>query len=118
LRLVPPDKKAFDEARFVFDIKGGLVHFGRIDLVGNSLNLVGHGTVNFDGSVRLGFASQTGRLQWPIPIVRETINELTKGWIGVDVQGTLKDPKTRVRSLPQMDDALRRLFEPRAAMRK
>src|SRR5262249_7525993 len=28
LQLIPPDKKAFDKALFVFDIKDSMVHFG------------------------------------------------------------------------------------------
>ncbi len=57
LSFVPPDRKAFDQALFVFDIKGGTVYFERIDLVGDAIKLVGKGQVGFDGGVRLPFAS-------------------------------------------------------------
>lgn len=121
LSFVPPDKKAFDQALFVFDIKGGTVHFERIDLVGDAIKLVGRGTVGFDSSVRLRFASRLGRKQLPIPIVREVVNEVSKGWVGVNVTNTLRDPKTEVRSFQQIDDALRRLlgvFDARAPQRR
>jgi len=121
LSFVPPDKKAFDQALFVFDIKGGTVYFERIDLVGDAIKLVGKGTVGFDGGVRLRFASRLGRKQLPIPIVREVVNEVSKGWVGVNVSNTLRDPKTEVRSFQQIDDALRRLlgvFDARAPQRR
>ncbi len=111
LRLVPSDNKAFDVARFVFEIGSGVVHFEGIELVGNSMSLVGRGTVNFDGNLNLKFYSRTGRFQWPVPILRETVNELTKGWIGVDVTGTFADAKTTARPMAQMEDTLRRLLK-------
>jgi hypothetical protein len=121
LSFVPPDKKAFDTALFVFDIRGGMVIFERIDLVGDAIKLVGKGTVNFDGGVRLHFASRLGRRQLPIPIVREVVDGMSKGWVGVNVSNTLRDPKTEVRSFQQIDDALRRLlgvFDARAPQRR
>ncbi len=62
-----------------------------------------------------------GRKQLPIPIVREVVNEVSKGWVGVNVSNTLRDPKTEVRSFQQIDDALRRLlgvFDARAPQRR
>ena len=118
LSFIPPDKTAFRQALFAFSIGGGLVHFDHIDLVGDSINLLGRGTVNFDGNVRLDFASRMGRRSLPIPILREVISEATKGAVGVVVRGTLETPISEVRSLPQMDDALRRLFDSRGAQRR
>lgn len=110
LSLVPPDNKAFKTARFVFEVGGGLVRFQGIDLIGDAIKLVGHGKVTFDGNVDLQFASRMGSRQLPIPIIRDLINEASKGWVGVSVKGTLKDPHTEIRSFPQLDDALRRLL--------
>jgi hypothetical protein len=118
LSFVPPDKTAFNRATFAFAIGGGQVIFERIDLIGDAITLVGNGTVNFDGAVRLGFASRMGRRTVPIPIVHEMLNATTKGWVGVDVRGTLRDPRPEVRTL---DDALRRLlnvFDPRMPPRR
>jgi hypothetical protein len=121
LSFVPPDKKAFDKAQFVFDIKGGTLLFERIDLIGDAIILVGKGTVGFDGAVRLRFASRLGRRQLPIPIVREFVDGVSKGWVGVNVTNTLRDPKTQVTTFQQIDDALRRLlgvFDARATQRR
>jgi hypothetical protein len=110
LSFVPPDKTMFDQALFSFAIQNETVQFGRIDLIGNAINLVGRGTVRFDCRVGLEFLSTIGRNQIPIPIVREALREVTKGWVGVQVSGTMKDPAALVRPVPQMDDALRRLL--------
>ncbi len=121
LSFVDPDKKVFDKALFVFDIGGGVAHFERIDLVGDAMILVGRGTVDFNGTVHLGFASRLGRKQLPIPIVRDLVNEVSKGWVGVNVGGTLKEPKTEVRSFQEIDNALRRLlhvFDPHGPARR
>lgn len=118
LSLTSPDKTAFRQAMFAFSIGGGFVHFDSIALVGDSINLLGRGKVNFDGNVRLAFASRMGRRSLPIPIFREVISEVTKGAVGVEVRGTLDTPISEVRSLPQMDDALRRLFDNRGAQRR
>ncbi|MFN6106006.1 MAG: hypothetical protein ACK5EA_16370, partial [Planctomycetaceae bacterium] len=56
------------------------------------------------------FYSASGRRQVPIPVVRELANELTKGWVGIHVEGTLKDPRPDTRPFPRLDDALNRLL--------
>ncbi|MSR57890.1 MAG: hypothetical protein EXS05_09470 [Planctomycetaceae bacterium] len=43
----------------------------------------------------------------PIPLIREAINELTKGLIGVRVRGPIKDPQAEVRPFLQLDEALK-----------
>jgi hypothetical protein len=118
LSLTPADKTAFKQALFVFNIGGGHVHFDRITLVGDSINLLGHGRVKFDGDVKLGFVSSMGRHSVPIPFVRDVVREMTKGVVGVNVSGTLDAPVTEVRSLPQMEEGLRRLFDNRGAQKR
>ena len=121
LSFVDPDKKAFDTALFVFDIGGGAAHFERIDLVGDAMILVGRGTVDFNGTVHLGFASRLGRRQLPIPFVRNLVDEFSKGWVGVNVGGTLKEPRTEIKSFQEIDNALRRLlsiFDPHGPARR
>lgn len=110
--LRPPDTTAFDFARMIFDIGGGQMHIKRADLVGNAINLQGRGVVKFgdrasNSRLNLNFYSSVGRSQLAIPLVRELIGEATKGWVGVDVSGTVASPKAVIRPVPQLDDALR-----------
>jgi len=121
VQFIPPDKKAFDKALFVFDVKDCVVHFERIDLLGDAITLVGRGTVNFDGNVKMRFASRLGRRQFAIPVIHEVMSVMSKDWVGVEVGGTLKEPKTKIHSFQQIDDALRRLlgvFDARGPQRR
>jgi hypothetical protein len=113
LQFIPPDKKAFDQALFVFDIRDSVVNFGHIDLNGDAIKLVGRGTVNFDSKVALLFHSRMGKRQVPIPILKELINEVSKGWVQVNVTGTLKQPETVIRAFP-----LPEAFKPRNPQRR
>jgi hypothetical protein len=122
LSFRPPTATAFDQARFAFTIRNGLVFFDRIDLTGNAISLVGRGTVRMeDRRLNLDFLSTLGRNQLPIPVVRELMHEATKGWVGVHVEGTLREPRSEVRPVPRIDEALRRLlglFDPRGPARR
>jgi hypothetical protein len=117
LSFKPRDKTAFDTARFLFEIGNGRVRFDAIQLDGDSMKLVGHGNVDFDGKVDLTFASRMGRRTLPIPVFREAVEMTTQGMIGIEVHGTMQDQNYQIRSFPQVDEALRRLFDPRAAQR-
>jgi hypothetical protein len=117
LSFVPPDKAAFNNARFAFEIATGKVGFERIDLEGDAINLVGRGAVDFDGNVDMTFASRMGKKTLPIPILHPLLNATTQGWVGVDVRGTMQDQKYEVKTFPQVDDFLHRLFDPRMGRR-
>jgi hypothetical protein len=111
LSFVPVDDTAFDEARFMFSVGGGLVKFDHIKLVGNAINLYGGGTVRFsDGATNLDFLSTMGRNQFAIPLIREILNETTKGLVGVTVRGSIKNPVAEIRPFRQIQDGLRVLF--------
>lgn len=121
LTLTPPKNAAFDQAQFVFDVRNSRVLFQKIDLVGDAIHLVGRGGVRFNGAVDLDFYSTAGRNQLPIPVVREIIKMGTTGWVGVKVVGTVREPLTEIKPLPQIDETLRRLlgnFEPRGSSRR
>ncbi len=117
LSFVPADKAAFNSARFAFEISNGRVGFDRIDLEGDAINLTGKGTVDFDGAVDMSFLSRMGKKTLPIPLVHDLLNATTQGFVGVVVRGTMQDQKYEVRSLPQVDDAFRRLFDARQTRR-
>lgn len=111
LRFLPPDKTAFDEANMVFEIASSNILFRRIDLIGNSISLVGGGNVQFNGNVTLDFLSRTGRSAGPVPGLMELFGELTRGWLGVEVRGTLNSPATKLVPAPQLEQTLRQLFD-------
>jgi hypothetical protein len=54
-----------------------------------------------------------GKRQVPIPILNQLINEVSKGWVQVNVTGTLKTPETVIRAFP-----LPEAFKPRSPQRR
>lgn len=110
------DRSAFKKAEFLFTVANQRFRFSKIDLMGNTIRLVGRGAVRFDGIVDLEFYSMLGRNQIPIPGVRELIGALSRGWVGVTVSGHISDPHVDRRAIPELDDALQQFlgaFDPR-----
>ena len=105
-----PDTTAFRNAFFEFDVGGGQFQFRKIDLIGDSVSLRGHGYVRFDGPLSLDFYSTAGRNQVPIPLLRDVLRESTSGMWGVHVRGTLTDPKADVEAAPRFNNALRQFL--------
>lgn len=115
LTFVPPDKSAFNYALLDFTIARRQFRFEPIDLVGDALRLRGRGTTGFDGTLDLQFYSMLARNQLPIPLIKPFLDEATKGWVGVEVHGTVEAPVAQVRPVPVLDDTLKRFltaFEP------
>ena len=107
LNFGPPDKTAFRTAGFSFNIENSKCMFRRIELIGDTISLIGRGMVGFDGALALDFYSRSGRSQIPIPILREVLAETFKGFVRVTVRGTTTNPSALIQTMPQMDDALR-----------
>ncbi|MBM84023.1 MAG: hypothetical protein CMJ78_26005 [Planctomycetaceae bacterium] len=99
-----PDRAAFDYAMLDFKVKNSRFNFNSIDLEGDTINLHARGGfAGFDKSLELDFYSRLSRTQVPIPV----LNQLTAGWVGVDVRGNLDDPKAEIKPAPLLDDALK-----------
>ncbi|MEX1095259.1 MAG: hypothetical protein WED34_04375 [Planctomycetales bacterium] len=110
LSFVPPDRTAFKYALVDYDIDRGRFVFNRIDLVGDAISLRGRGTARFDGRLALDFYSMLPRNQVPIPVFDTLVNEVTKGWVGVEVRGTVNAPLATVKAVPELDAALKRFL--------
>lgn len=110
LKFTPPDNTAFKFAYSEFDIGHSQFLFKTIDLVGDSISLRGRGTARFDGRLNLDFYSMLPRNQVPIPILRELVSTATNAWVGVEVRGTTDQTYTRIKAVPQLDDALKRFL--------
>jgi hypothetical protein len=115
----PFNRAAFNYANFFFTIANERYNFEPIDLVGNTISLRGRGSVRFDGQVALNFYSMQPRNPVRIPALREIVgmvNNLSQGWLAVEVYGPMQAPMARVVPLPAVDTALQQFlkaFEPR-----
>jgi hypothetical protein len=118
--FTPPDKAAFKYAFVDFGVTGGHFRFREIDLVGDAMTLRGQGTARFDGHLDIDFYSmlpraQLARLRIPVPgvdmIVGGALDEVTKGWVRVEVRGPVNNPEARMVAVPVLDDALSKFLE-------
>ena len=110
LTLTPTDKTAFRQANVDFTIGGERFLLRPVVLQGDAISLWGAGSIAFNGNVNMEFRSSVGRNRIPLPFVSYVIGEATKGVVGVEVRGTSKAPVAKVKTLPQVDDALKMIF--------
>ncbi len=115
----PINRTAFNYANFLFGVRNERFEFQAIDLVGPSLSLRGRGAVRFDGKVNLDFFTTQPRNAVPIPGLREIVglvNQMSQGWLAVEVRGSIAAPDARVVPFPELDAAMKQFlgaFEPR-----
>lgn len=110
LSFTLPDPTAFKYVLVDYEIDRGRFVFNRIDLVGDAISLRGRGTARFDGRLNLDFYSMLPRNQIPIPVINTVLGQVTQGWVGVAVRGTLSAPMATVRPVPELDNALKQFL--------
>ncbi len=116
----PVNRSAFNYANFLFGVRNERFEFQAIDLVGPSLSLRGRGIVRFDGKINLDFFTMQPRNAVPIPGLREIVglvNQMSQGWLAVEVRGSIATPDARVVPFPELDAAMKQFlgaFEPRS----
>ncbi|MCA9082180.1 MAG: hypothetical protein KDA58_16580, partial [Planctomycetaceae bacterium] len=102
-----PDDTAFNYAFGEFGIHDGLIDFGNIELVGDTLKLKGRGVVGYAGpqqsNLALDFYTKaTNR----VPILRPLIEKFGSNWVRIQVVGTVNSPIPLVQPrIPLLDDA-------------
>ncbi|MEO1999036.1 MAG: AsmA-like C-terminal region-containing protein, partial [Planctomycetaceae bacterium] len=110
LSFVPTDRTAFTYALLDFTVDRGAFWFKTIDLVGDTISMRGKGQARFDGKLALDFYSMLGRNRPRIPVFNILVDEATRGWVGVEVGGTVSAPQARTKALPTIDETLRRFL--------
>ncbi|MBA4031275.1 MAG: hypothetical protein C0478_10365 [Planctomyces sp.] len=113
-------KAAFDYVDLNFRVADERFNFTSIDLVGSALSLRGRGSIRFDGGIVLDFYSMLARNQIRIPVIHEVVGALSRGWVGVEVRGNVGAPVSRLKPVPEFDDAMKQFlgaFNPANAVR-
>ena len=100
------DPTAFTQADLRFGVARNAVSFSEINLRGKSINFRGKGYVALDRRLDLMFYSRPASR-----IVIPLLSNLSSGWIGVRVRGSLDDYAV-TKSVPRLDDSLRLFLEP------
>lgn len=109
------DRSAFKLADFQFTVANSRFNFKRIDLTGPTISLIGRGFIRFDGVISLVFYSQLARSPLNIPLISDVVGLMSRGWVGVNVSGHIKDLEVETQAIPELDDTLRQflgVFEP------
>ena len=110
LRIREPDRTAFDEGQMIFEVSGENIDFEKIELNGDTLSLIGRGTVNLDREIDLDFYTTMGRNRWFIPVLTRLYHAGSQQVWWVEVDGTLDQPVTKHEILPGLNDSLKLLF--------
>ncbi len=111
----PVERSAFRYANFFFQLKNERFLFDSIDLVGNTIGLRGRGSIRFDGALALDFYTMQPRNPIAIPGLREivgVVNQMSQGWMAVEVRGTMSVPTARVVPFPVFDAAMKEFLAP------
>lgn len=103
-------KAAFDYVDLNFRVSDERFNFSSIDLVGSAISLRGRGSIRFDGGIVLDFYSMLARNQVRIPVIHEVVGALSRGWVGVEVRGNVGSPVSRMKPVPELDDALKQFL--------
>ena len=105
--LTLPGDAAFEEGEFLYHLRGNKLNFQEIYLRGSKLSVVGSGTMEMDTQkIKLTFISSPGRL----PRLRGLAGEVVQGILGIQVTGTLTDPKFGSLPLNNLDQIIRVLI--------
>lgn len=113
LRVKEATRTAFDTSDVDFTINGNTIDFGRIEMIGDAISLIGNGRINFKRQIDLNFYSVMGRNRFYIPILSELYRAGSKRILWINVDGSLENPQTHRNVLPQLNDSIRMLLRPR-----
>ena len=113
LRIRQADRTAFDSSNIDFTIEGETFDFNRMEFLGDAVSLIGNGKMNLERDIDLNFYSVMGRNRINIPILSELYHRGSQKILWINVDGTLDNPKTHRHVLPQLNDSLKQLFQPR-----
>jgi hypothetical protein len=109
LSIRRPSPTAFSNADMRFRIQGPHIYLDRLDFNGDTLSLIGQGSMNFQGEIHLVFHPQLGRGRIPIPWMQQFWSGASKQLMSIYVDGTLQDPEITRQPLPGVNQALQEI---------
>lgn len=120
MRFTPQDKTAFRYAFANFNVRNQMFIFDQMELIGDSVSLVGDGDglITFDERVDMRLVSVIPRSQSAIPFVDGLVNnplvrQVTRGLFNVRIKGNFDKLDVDVRpGVPALTDALQAAIRP------
>ncbi len=109
-----PRNSAFQSAFADFNVENSQFKFKRISLVGDTITFIGRGAAGFNGRLNLDFYSQLPKTRTGVSLVDNiaspVIGQLFRGWIGVQINGEVNNPKTRIIPVPVVEDTMKQFL--------
>ncbi|TWT86909.1 hypothetical protein Mal64_37390 [Pseudobythopirellula maris] len=115
LRNRTPDATAFNRCESKFTLRGDVIEFQDLDLLGDAVSLYGRGEAKFDRELNLVFHSLVGRNELAIPVLRNFVGQASEQFWRVRVLGTTDKPDIRRETLPVVGNMLEQIqndFQP------
>jgi hypothetical protein len=107
MKLSAPAKTAFDAADIAITIKNGESVLNPIRLTGNTVSLVGDGTLDTQGELDLRLTPIYGRDRMRVPVLSNAMREASGQLLGIRVQGPVAYPRFKLMPLPGVSDGIR-----------
>lgn len=114
LRKREADRTAFDAGQIEFGLRGEQIDLNRIELNGDTLSLIGNGTMDWHRRIKLDFYSVMGRNRLYIPVLSELYKAGSQEIMWLTVDGTLENPNLGQQILPGINEGLKLLLDPRS----
>ena len=105
------NRTAFDASNAAFTISGNNVNLNRVELLGDSISLIGEGQLDLRGQIGMNFYSVMGRNRLHIPILSELANASSQRIMWWKVDGTFAEPQIRTEILPGLNESVNALFQ-------
>jgi len=112
--LTVPGESAFNSGVIKYHLKNDTLLFREIFLTGNTLSVLGSGTLNMKtDALKLTFlTAPPGKLPRLSGVTDDVLRALSKELVEIRVKGTLKEPEMETVNLRSIHRIIRRLFTP------
>ena len=104
------DNSAFDSSIGQFTIQGEQISFNRMEFIGDTLSLIGNGTINADQEIDFNFFTVMGRNRFYFPVLSELAQASSQQILWISVDGTLEHPQPHRKILPALNEGLKQLL--------
>ena len=105
------NRTAFDAGTADFTISGNAVNLNRVELVGDSISMIGEGDLDLRGDIAMNFYSVMGRNRLNIPILSDLAKASSQRIMWWKVDGSYSEPQITTEILPGLNDSMNALFQ-------
>ncbi len=116
LKIRTPDTTAFNRCDMQFAIQGEHIHFEKLNLLGDAVNLYGKGDSHFDRRLDLVFFTIPEPANLPIPLWKSFAGQVSQHTLQLKVVGTWDNAEVQPQTLPGFNQVLEQIQAGAATM--